>query len=152
MARSVNQVLWGEWRQRMERQRESGLSIAEFCRREKLSRHSFHVWKRKLDGRTVARRRSGEPARAQGTRRRRARVTSRRRLRRESVLAATPSPLPGFLQLPVTAVRPSPWIELALADGTVVRLPQQNVAALVTVLRVLRGERMELPGEEHGHA
>jgi hypothetical protein len=60
--------------------------------------------------------------------------------------------LPGFLQLPVTAVRPSPWIELALADGTVVRLPQQNVAALVTVLRVLRGERMELPGEEHGHA
>ena len=55
-----------------------------------------------------------------------------------------PTPAPGFLQLPVTAVRPSPWIELALPDGTVVRLPSQNLAALIAVLRVLRGERLEL--------
>jgi len=34
MARKVNQVLWGQWRQRLEGQRESGLSIAAFCRTE----------------------------------------------------------------------------------------------------------------------
>jgi len=63
--------------------------------------------------------------------------------------AARPS---DFLPLPVTAMRPSPWVELSLADGTVVRLPQQNVAALITVLRVLRGEPLDLPSAERGHA
>jgi len=56
------------------------------------------------------------------------------------------------LQLPVTAAQGSPWIELALADGTILRLPQQNLAALVAALRVLRGERLELPWGERGHA
>jgi hypothetical protein len=59
---------------------------------------------------------------------------------------------PGFLQLPLTAVQPSLWIELALADGTVVRLPQQNLTALVAVLRALRGDPLELSGGESGHA
>jgi len=63
-----------------------------------------------------------------------------------------PTAAPGFLQLPVTAVRPSPWIELVLPDGTIVRLPQQNLAALTMVLRVLRGERVELFSSEDGHA
>ena len=31
-----------------------------------------------------------------------------------------------------------PWIELTLADGTVVRLPQENLEALRTVLQALR--------------
>jgi hypothetical protein len=57
-----------------------------------------------------------------------------------------------FLQLPLTSAQPSPWIELALADGTILRLPQQNVAALIAALRVLRGERLELPWGERGHA
>jgi hypothetical protein len=57
-----------------------------------------------------------------------------------------------FLQLPVTATRSTPWIELALADGTIVRLPQQNLTALVTVLRVLRGERVDLSNAERGDA
>jgi hypothetical protein len=37
-------------------------------------------------------------------------------------------------------MRSSPWIELILADGTLVRVPQENLAALVTLLRVLRGD------------
>ncbi|MGD0900196.1 MAG: hypothetical protein ABR915_20370 [Thermoguttaceae bacterium] len=49
-------------------------------------------------------------------------------------------------------MRPSPWIELALPDGTVVRLPQQNLAALAVVLRALRGERLELSEGVGGHA
>jgi hypothetical protein len=57
-----------------------------------------------------------------------------------------------FLQLPVTVVQGCPWIELALADGTILRLPPQNLAALVAALRVLRGERLELSRGESGHA
>ena len=48
MARNGDQTLWDQWCQRIERQRESGLSIAEFCRRGDVSQASFHVWKRKL--------------------------------------------------------------------------------------------------------
>jgi hypothetical protein len=57
-----------------------------------------------------------------------------------------------FLQLPVTASVGCPWIELALADGTILRLPQQNLAALIAALRVLRGERLELASGDGGHA
>jgi hypothetical protein len=56
------------------------------------------------------------------------------------------------LQLPVAAAPTMPWIELAMTDGTILRLPQQNLAALIAVLRVLRGERLELPSEESRHA
>jgi hypothetical protein len=63
--------------------------------------------------------------------------------------------LPGgraeFLELPVPAVRRCPWVELVLADGTVIRLPAENQAALYTVLRALRGECAP-PQEEQGHA
>jgi hypothetical protein len=65
---------------------------------------------------------------------------------------ALPGAAPGFLQLPVTAVRPRAWIELALPDGTVVRLPEQNLAALAAVLRALRGERVELSEAVGSHA
>jgi len=44
----------------------------------------------------------------------------------------------GFLQLPVMGPRTSPWIELVLVDGTIVRGPQQNLVALQTVLQMLR--------------
>jgi hypothetical protein len=57
-----------------------------------------------------------------------------------------------FLQLPVKTAQGSPWIELALADGTILRLPHQNLAAFIAALRVLRGERLELPAGDTGHA
>jgi hypothetical protein len=79
-------------------------------------------------------------------------VVRRRRALHRSATPAVPTCPTGFLQLPVAAARPSPWIELALADGTVVRLPQQNLAALVAVLRALRGERLDLPPGERGDA
>jgi len=44
------------------------------------------------------------------------------------------------LQLPLAPAPQSPWIELSLADGTLVRVPQQNIAAALAVLRELRGE------------
>jgi hypothetical protein len=149
MARQVNQVLWDQWRQRIDRQRTSGLSIAEFCRQERLSPHGFYVWRRKVRRTTSSRPKTAVPRRLG---KRRNDWTPRQRP------CPSPADLFGsvhpseFLQLPVTAMRPSPWVELSLADGTVVRLPQQNLTALVTVLRVLRGEPLDLPNAERGHA
>lgn len=149
MARQVNQALWDQWRQRLERQRESGLSITDFCRRENLSRQGFQVWKRKL--RQAAFRREGpRPAAAAQRLRKRRGVVSQRRAACGQASSAMPPCSTGFLQLPLAATRPSPWNELALADGTVIRLPQQNVAALVAVLRVLRGDPSGVTSGERG--
>jgi len=124
MTRQVNSVLWNEWRQRLKRQRESGLSITAFCRGENFLPHTFHAWRRKLQ---PARQVRGIAAARQG---------------RASSTASPHST--GFLQLPFAAGPQSPWIELALADGTVVRVPQQNITAVLAVLRVLRGESRDM--------
>ena len=152
MARKANQILWDQWRQRIERQRESGLSIAEFCRRENIPRQGFHVWRRKLRPTMPGRQASHRGARSRPFPKGRAMAASRRQPRRATGQSALPSPPTDFWQLPITAAHGSPWIELALADGTILRLPQQNLAALVAALRVLRGERLELPQGEGGHA
>jgi transposase-like protein len=133
MARQVNSVLWNEWRQRLKRQRKSGLSISEFCRRENLSPHTFHSWRRKLLAATRE-------------------VLAVRPVReRRTALAASPRPA-GFLQLPVAPAPQSPWIELSLADGTLVRVPQQNTALVLAVLRELRGESRNATLGEHDDA
>jgi hypothetical protein len=49
-------------------------------------------------------------------------------------------------------VRSIPWIELTLVDGTVVRIPQENLAALTTVLRTLRADNSDGPVGEARHA
>ena len=36
------------WRERLARWRQSGISISEFCRREKLSQPSFFQWRKRL--------------------------------------------------------------------------------------------------------
>ena len=151
MARKLNQALWDQWRQRLARQRESGLSIAAFCRREGVSQASFHAWRRKL--RTSA---SMQPSREAATRRSfetpRGTVTHRPRRRQSPADSAAATRPANFLQLPVLSARSSPWIELTLVDGTIVRLPQQNLAALHTVLRVLRGADDEALLGEVPHA
>jgi transposase-like protein len=133
MARQVNSVLWNEWRQRLKGQSKSGLSISEFCRRENLSPHTFHAWRRKLGSR------GGELAVADP--------------RRRGGTASTGSPRPGgFLQLPLAVAPQSPWIELSLADGTVIRVPQQNTATVLAMLRELRGESRNMIGGDRGDA
>ena len=42
------------WRSVLDRQAESGQSVASFCRQESLSAASFYAWRRKLKGRDVA--------------------------------------------------------------------------------------------------
>ena len=148
MARQVNQALWDQWRQTIARQHESGLSIAEFCRRENVPRQGFHVWKRKFRQKTSG----AGAARVQRYPKRRLSGMPRRQHHHASAESAMPPCPANFLQLPVTAAQPAPWIELVMVDGTILRLPQQNLAALITALRVLRGERLELPRGESCHA
>jgi transposase-like protein len=152
MARQVNRVVWDEWRQRIKRQRASGLSIAEFCRREDISSHGFYVWRRNLRQAALKRREPRADAKSRRSQRGSTVVTSRRPLHHALGGATASAYSTDFLQLPVTAAQPAPWIELAMADGTILRLPQQNLAALITALRVLRGERLELPFGESRHA
>lgn len=162
MAQVVNRALWDQWRQRIVGQRRSGLSIVAFCQREGVSPVTFHVWKRKLGVATSARpasrrataSRPGDAVRAgtavQLARPRRATVRQRQRPRRWPGVDVTRSA--GFLQLPIRGVRSSPWIEVTLADGTLARIPQENLAALTTLLRVLRGDAFDASSGEAGHA
>lgn len=48
MGRRPNQALRSIWKQRIARQRRSGLSVAAFCRQEGCSQHSFYAWTRRL--------------------------------------------------------------------------------------------------------
>ena len=126
----------------MSRKALSGLTIEAFCEQEGVSTSMFYTWKRNLQDSlstpTVSQaadtsRRSNKQ-RARGTRRQRSQVA------------------PEFLQLPVRGVRSSPWIELTLVDGVVVRIPQENIAALTTVLRTLRAENGDGLAGEARHA
>jgi hypothetical protein len=48
MARPKDPHLEHAWRQRLQRQAHSGLTIAAFCARDGVSAASFHAWKRRL--------------------------------------------------------------------------------------------------------
>lgn len=152
MAREVNQVLWAQWRQRMERQRASGLSIVEFCRREGISKATFHVWKRKLHGFPSARLSSRAATTVRGPKRQRATDHNRREPQNPPARSMSTMRSADFLQLPVCGVRSSPWIELTLVDGTLVRVPQENMVAFSTLLRLLRGDDFAAVAGEARHA
>lgn len=55
--RSIDRELY--WRGVLQRQRESGLNVASYCRQESLSAASFYAWRRKLQERDVATGRAG---------------------------------------------------------------------------------------------
>ena len=148
MAQEVDEVLLTEWRERLKRHSESGLTIEAFCEQEGVSESTFYTWKRNLQDSLSA------PVASQvvDVARRPGKQRIRRPRRRRSQVVPTSEPAMEhsreFLRLPVRSVRSSPWIELTLVDGTVVRIPQENLAALTTVLRMLRSESSDgLVGE-----
>ena len=127
MARKVNQELREKWRQRIERQRCSGLTVAEFSRQEGVSTASFYRWQQEV---------SAVPAApVKGT-------ADHRPTKTTAPTARTASPVrmdARFVQLPLASTSSNPWIELMLTDGTLIRLPQQNLAALQAVLQACQG-------------
>lgn len=123
MARKVNSELREAWRQRIERHQQSGLTVAAFCVREGVTQGTFFTWKRKLRGKHHSK--ANRPARRQPA---------------PAVRPVAPdSSKATFVQLPISSTQASPWIELVLAEGTIIRVPQQNLAALQVVLRAIGG-------------
>lgn len=127
MARQIDRKLHESWRRRIERQQQGSLTVAQFCKREGVSTANFYVWKRRLL------RGAAMPASSASTRRATSRPSS---AQAASIAREQDRP---FVQVPLTAPAASPWIEIVLAEGAVVRLPQQNLAALQTVLQSLGG-------------
>lgn len=141
-------VLLTQWRERLKRQSESGMTVEAFCQQEGVSTSMFYRWQRQLHDRPA------EPTTSPSggsTRKPARKQQDKQSSRGRSEVAAASEPAtehpPEFLRLPVRSVRSMPWIELTLVDGTVVRIPQENHAALALVLRTLRSENGERPAE-----
>jgi hypothetical protein len=131
MARNVDQTLWEAWQRRISKQRQSGLSIAEFCRKEGISQGSFHAWKRKLERRDWA-----APSPPGST------APKGQQFGADEGPAGKPDApaAAGFVQVPLVVAGSREWVELVLGDGTLVRVPAHQTTALTTILRALRSE------------
>ena len=145
-------VLLTEWRERLKRQSESGLTVEAFCQQEGVSTSMFYRWQRQLqDPLSTATASEAVDAAPPGGKQR-----GRRPRRQQSEVSPASDPATKqpreFLRLPVRSVRSIPWIELTLVDGTVVRIPQENLAALTTVLRTLGADNNSGPLAEARHA
>ncbi len=122
MGRRLEDSVWEERREWVQRQASSGMSAARFCQEHGLKLGNFQAWKRRLNEHAV-----GEwpllakEQREPGDRR--------------------PS---GFLQVPLPSAAPvtrdSSWIEVSSAAGIVVRVRSDNLSALRTVLGALAKE------------
>ncbi len=127
MGRKMDQKSRETWRKLLEQKQRSGLTVAEFCAREGLSPAAYYAWRRKLHGPQT--RQTAQAA-----------VVGRKDVptgRKGQVPASRPSR--AFVQVPLPAASAGAWIEVVLADGTIIRLPQQNLVALETVLRTIGG-------------
>ena len=115
MGRSLTkeQLLWED---RIARQRDSGLSIAEFCRQASVSVSNFYQWKQKL------------------------KVEATGKLNGKLAVSKRSTESPAmFVQVPLPQPRGATWIEIVTADGTQIRLPHQNLQALELTLATLAG-------------
>ena len=113
------------WRKLLEQKERSGLTVVEFCQREGLSPSAYYAWRRKLHG---------PPARQTPAA---ANVGGKDARARRKGKAPESQPSSAFVQVPLSATTATAWIEVVLVEGTIIRLPQQNLAALQTVLRSL---------------
>jgi hypothetical protein len=133
-------VLLTEWRERLKRQAEGGMTVEAFCKEEGVSTSVFYRWQRHFRDAST---KTTELA-VEGTSPRSGKQRGGPARRKQAKVAATGESAfehpKEFLRLPVRNVRSMPWIELTLVDGTVVRIPQENHAALSVVLRALQPE------------
>ncbi len=133
--RPVNQVLCAAWRRRITRHRRGGLSVAEFSRQEGVSPASFYRWQQTLRSELARQPARSVPAKQEQL------ASAPREANRAARSDST------FVQLPVPTAVSHPWIDVALHDGTRIRLGQQNLAALQVALRACqRTPRAPGPG------
>jgi hypothetical protein len=109
------------WRQHVERQRRSKLTVRDFCADAGISEPSFYAWRRELARRDSE---SGQPAR-----------------RNPKAPQRTAIPTPRFLPVAIAGYPPAGavalHVEVVLPSGLLIRLPAQDTAALRTVLEFL---------------
>ncbi len=113
MGRAASAALATRWQERIRRWRRSGLSIAEFCRRERISQPSFFAWRKRLAGSHTP------PADRAG----------RSGLAGEAGQKKASSRL---LQLPPPAWSTSGGVQITLPSGAVIALPAHASTELVT--------------------
>jgi len=144
-------VLLTQWRERLKRHSESGLTVETFCQQEGVSTSMFYRWQRQLQSRSSTATTAQKIGTAKNAGKKRAKPSPTHRSELASSVGPATEHPPEFLRLPVRGVRSMPWIELTLVDGTVVRIPQENHAALAIVLRTLRseGDGDRLAGARH---
>lgn len=120
MARRPSPEIQRQWRDRLERHRSSGLTVARFCRHEGVSTAAFYNWKRRLRTAADGRQQDGQQQDADG------------RLRRNALF------------LPVEVVVGGA-IEIELPSQALVRLPATiDASRLAEAIRAAAG----LAGEE----
>jgi len=125
MGRKMDQSSRETWQKLLEQKQRSGLTVVEFCQREGLSPSAYYAWRRKLHGPQARQTPPAAVVERQGARAHRKKKAPESR------------PRDAFVQVALPAAPANAWIEVVLTEGTVIRLPQENLAALQTVLRSL---------------
>lgn len=121
------------WRDVIGRQRTSGLSIAEFCLRERLSRASFYNWRRE-----IVRRNAETPVgRGEASGRRRSSSNSK---------SGGRQPVPTFVPVVVKDEASSAVVEIVLSDRTTVRVPSGCDGRTLALVLTALAEQRAMPG------
>jgi hypothetical protein len=120
MPRTPNLRLQALWRERVHRQVDSGLSIAQFCARERLAMSSFYLWKRRLSLIDLA--------------------------DRSPTLATRPAFLPVSVRVVDHADDGPLPIEADLPNGVHLRIPTANPRLACRVVRAVAGARTDTRG------
>ena len=116
MGRAEEPALAAMWRERIERQQRSGLSIAAFCQKQGLAMGTFYAWKRRF------------------------RTLQQKPMAVAKVGVASDTVPPRihserFVQIPMLSDSP---IEVRFTDGTTVRVPVGQLALTLHTLKSLQ--------------
>jgi transposase-like protein len=124
MSGRIEESVWEERRAWINKQQQSGLSVAHFCREHGLHARNFHAWRYRLGEGSV------------GSLASTGKVGSGRK--KQQVFVQLPLPTAA-----VATAGSAAWVEVSLADGLVVRVPASNLAALQIVLNSLNRSGQE---------
>ena len=120
MARTPDLKLHALWRERLQRQGASGLTVAQFCAQERLSAKAFYAWKRRLG---LGDRPDQRPA-----------------------LPARRTFLPVTVRVVDHASEEMAPIEADLPNGIRLRIPTKNARLACRLVRAVAGARTDSGG------
>jgi hypothetical protein len=127
VARPLNPKLVAFWRERICRQADSGLTIVQFCNKERCARSAFQRWKRHFQRMDVLDRPRTSPIPSPRPR-------------------PNPPAPPTFLPVAVRIIgnhtdQPSPPIEADLPNGIRLRIPTADALLACRIIRVVAGAK-----------